>query len=154
MICPSDIFKCSLLVNGQMKLRVWPSWPLLLTRDQLSDPQTGCVTAMVPLCKMVTAAIWFFGAGDCPIGTPRLHPGTSSPPARRLGSVWDKPDPYSQDGDEIVTTIAGFGSQRLWPKADFETRPIALGLLCRKSSYSPVGGEPYIYRMAAYDRVS
>ena len=96
-----------------------PVGPYLLTRDQLSDPQN------LDMSVTVNGATMQNGNSRDMIFSVRqiiahlselmtLHPGdiiaTGTPAGVGMGQ---KPDPvYLQDGDEIVTTIAGLGSQR------------------------------------------
>ena len=96
-----------------------PVGPYLLTRDQLPDPQN------LDMSVAVNGTIMQSGNSRDMIFSVRhiiahlselmtLHPGdiiaTGTPAGVGMGL---KPNPqYLQDGDEIVTTISGLGSQR------------------------------------------
>ena len=96
-----------------------PVGPYLLTRDQLPDPQNldmsvvvnGTIMQNGNTCDMIFSVRQII-AHLSELMT--LHPGdiiaTGTPAGVGMGK---KPVPqYLQDGDVIVTTISGLGSQR------------------------------------------
>ena len=102
-----------------------PVGPYLLTRDQLSDPQNldMSVTVNGTAMQKGNSRDMIFSVRQIIAHLSELmtlHPGdiiaTGTPAGVGMGQ---KPDPvYLQDGDEIVTTIAGLGSQRQFVVAD------------------------------------
>ncbi len=95
-----------------------PVGPYLLTRDELSDPQNLDMTVTVNGTTMQNgnSRDMIFSVRQIIAHLSELmtlHPGdiiaTGTPAGVGMGQ---KPDPlYLQDGDKIVTTIAGLGSQ-------------------------------------------
>jgi 2-keto-4-pentenoate hydratase/2-oxohepta-3-ene-1,7-dioic acid hydratase in catechol pathway len=102
-----------------------PVGPYLLTRDEVSDPQNLDMSVTVNGTTMQNGnsrdmifSVRQIIAHLSDLMT--LHPGdiiaTGTPAGVGMGQ---KPDPvYLQDGDEIVTTIAGLGSQRQFVVAE------------------------------------
>ncbi len=96
-----------------------PVGPYLLTRDQVSDPQNLDMSVTVNGTTMQNgnSRDMIFSVRQIIAHLSELmtlHPGdiiaTGTPSGVGMGQ---KPDPvYLQDGDEIVTMIAGLGSQR------------------------------------------
>ena len=96
-----------------------PVGPYLLTRDQLPDPQNLNMSVAVngTIMQSGNSRNMIFSVGQIIAHLSELmtlHPGdiiaTGTPAGVGMGQ---KPVPqYLQDGDEIVTTISGLGSQR------------------------------------------
>ena len=102
-----------------------PVGPYLLTRDEVSDPQNLDMSVTVNGTTMQNgnSRDMIFSVRQIIAHLSELmtlHPGdiiaTGTPAGVGMGQ---KPDPvYLQDGDEIVTTIAGLGSQRQFVVAE------------------------------------
>ena len=102
-----------------------PVGPYLLTRDEVPDPQNLDMSVTVNGTAMQNgnSRDMIFSVRQIIAHLSELmtlHPGdiiaTGTPAGVGMGQ---KPDPvYLQDGDEIVTTIAGLGSQRQFVVAD------------------------------------
>ena len=102
-----------------------PVGPYLLTRDEVPDPQNLDMSVTVNGTTMQNgnSRDMIFSVRQIIAHLSELmtlHPGdiiaTGTPAGVGMGQ---KPDPvYLQDGDEIVTTIAGLGSQRQFVVAD------------------------------------
>ena len=102
-----------------------PVGPYLLTRDEVFDPQNLDMSVTVNGTTMQNgnSRDMIFSVRQIIAHLSELmtlHPGdiiaTGTPAGVGMGQ---KPDPvYLQDGDEIVTTIAGLGSQRQFVVAD------------------------------------
>ena len=96
-----------------------PVGPYLLTRDELADPQNLDMSVAVngTMMQKGNSRDMIFSVRQIIAHLSELmtlHPGdiiaTGTPAGVGMGQ---KPDPlYLQDGDEIVTSIAGLGSQR------------------------------------------
>ena len=102
-----------------------PIGPYLLTRDEVPDPQNLDMSVTVNGTTMQNgnSRDMIFSVRQIIAHLSELmtlHPGdiiaTGTPAGVGMGQ---KPDPvYLQDGDEIVTTIAGLGSQRQFVVAE------------------------------------
>ena len=102
-----------------------PIGPYLLTRDEVPDPQNLDMSVTVNGTKMQNgnSRDMIFSVRQIISHLSELmtlHPGdiiaTGTPAGVGMGQ---KPDPvFLQDGDEIVTTIAGLGSQRQFVVAE------------------------------------
>ena len=102
-----------------------PVGPYLLTRDEVPDPQNLDMSVTVNGTTMQNgnSRDMIFSVRQIIAHLSELmtlHPGdiiaTGTPAGVGMGQ---KPDPvYLQDGDEIVTTIAGLGSQRQFVVAE------------------------------------
>ena len=102
-----------------------PIGPYLLTRDEVPDPQNLDMSVTVNGTTMQNgnSRDMIFSVRQIIAQLSELmtlHPGdiiaTGTPAGVGMGQ---KPDPvYLQDGDEIVTTIAGLGSQRQFVVAE------------------------------------
>ena len=102
-----------------------PIGPYLLTRDEVSDPQNLDMSVTVNGTTMQNgnSRDMIFSVRQIISHLSELmtlHPGdiiaTGTPAGVGMGQ---KPDPvFLQDGDEIVTTIAGLGSQRQFVVAE------------------------------------
>ena len=102
-----------------------PIGPYLLTRDEVPDPQNLDMSVTVNGTTMQNgnSRDMIFSVRQIISHLSELmtlHPGdiiaTGTPAGVGMGQ---KPDPvYLQDGDEIVTTIAGLGSQRQFVVAE------------------------------------
>ena len=102
-----------------------PIGPYLLTRDEVPDPQNLDMSVTVNGTKMQNgnSRDMIFSVRQIIAHLSELmtlHPGdiiaTGTPAGVGMGQ---KPDPvYLKDGDEIVTTIAGLGSQRQFVVAE------------------------------------
>jgi len=102
-----------------------PVGPYLLTRDEMFDPQNLDMSVTVNGTKMQNgnSSDMIFSVGQIIAHLSELmtlHPGdiiaTGTPAGVGMGQ---KPEPvYLHDGDEIVTTITGLGSQRQFVVAE------------------------------------